>query len=293
MFRSKIVKLKPRITVWLLAGLGNRLRTIDSAVAFCDKSGQRLEIIWPQSDEMVASFDDLFERVADFQVIPKPVSGTILDRMMGCGKLNGFVPSFIRLMPYDSVKLDEEISDAKKFKDLEEDLQQCSSFLRTCHPITEAKRNYDWLKPVELIARQALFYDSVFNSEHRVVGVHIRRTDHVSAIQQSPDELFFKYMRLEIERMPTVKFFLFTDDEKTCERFCDYFGDSMIIRPKLFGRDSVAAIQDALVDWLLLSKCSTIFHSYWSSFSYTASLRYGHKLVEISVKNDSQLAKTY
>lgn len=286
-------KSRSKLNIWLLAGLGNRLRTIDAAIAFCNKSGHRLEIIWPQTDEMVASFDDLFQHVPDFRVIRKPISAEILDRMVRNTKLHRFIPSYKRLMPYDSVKLDEEIRDTESFEELEEVLQKGSAFLRTCHPITEAKKHYDWVKPNNRIDREASVYDRVFSLNCRVVGVHIRRTDHHWAKEQSPDELFFKYMELELARSPRIRFFLFTDDEGTCDRFVTHFGEAVIVRPKLYGRDSVAATQDALIDWLLLSKCGVIFHSYWSSFSYTASLRFGHQLLEISLKNESRLAGIY
>ena len=46
--------------------------------------------------------------------------------------------------------------------------------------------------------------------------------------------------------------------------------DRMLVHPKRFGRDSVAAIQDAVVDWMLLGVCSKLYCSFYSSFSETA-----------------------
>lgn len=292
MIKSIPIKKPPRLTIWLLGGLGNRLRTIDAAIAFCDKLGHQLEIIWPLTDEMAASYDDLFERVPDFKVVRKPIRAVILDKLIR-SRLNRFIHVYKHVMPYHSVKFDEDIRDAESFEKLEEDLHRGSVFLRTCHPISGGKKNYTWLKSIAGVSQRVIHYNSVFSIENRIVGVHIRRTDHVWAIQQSPDELFIKYMRLELARAPHTKFFLFSDDEDTCERFAGYFGDSIMIRPKIFGRDSVEATQDALVDWLLLSKCEVILHSFWSSFSYTASMRFNRTLIEISTKNEPILITIY
>jgi len=101
--------------------------------------------------------------------------------------------------------------------------------------------------------------------------LHIRRTDNTSSVENSPDYLFENAIREEIGKNSSTVFFLATDDYKTQSHFIGLFGpERILVHPKKFGRDSVDAIRDAVVDWTLLTKCSKLYCSYYSSFSETA-----------------------
>jgi len=64
-----------------------------------------------------------------------------------------------------------------------------------------------------------------------------------------------------------------TDDPATEEALVARFGrDVIMTSPKRFGRDSVAAIQDAVVDLFGLAATREILASASSSFSETASV---------------------
>jgi hypothetical protein len=101
--------------------------------------------------------------------------------------------------------------------------------------------------------------------------VHIRRGDNSASIQVSPLELFLERMRIEVERESETRFFLATDDAATEQTVKERFPGRVTTRDKSFARNRARGVQDALVDLLVLSKCSLILGSYWSSFSQTAA----------------------
>jgi hypothetical protein len=108
-------------------------------------------------------------------------------------------------------------------------------------------------------------------SAGRIVGVHIRRGDNDASIQVSPLDSFLKRMQREVEQDPATHFFLATDDQPTERAVTDTFLGRVTTRGKDLARNRTAGVQDALVDLLVLSKCSLILGSYWSSFSQTAA----------------------
>ena len=104
------------------------------------------------------------------------------------------------------------------------------------------------------------------------IGVHIRRSDNVQAIQGSPLELFEKKIAEELALNPEQRFFLATDDEETAERLKNMFGDAIVMQERrCLKRGDSAGIVDAAVDFLALSRCREIFGSFWSSLSDIAA----------------------
>ncbi len=113
---------------------------------------------------------------------------------------------------------------------------------------------------------------AVFGAHDNVIGVHIRRDDHLEAIRRSPLALFENTMNEEIKQSPNVKFFLATDSIETQQHMIKLYGDRIIMHQKTsLNRDDVAAIRDAMIDLYSLSKAKKIIGSYGSSFSDVAA----------------------
>ena len=108
------------------------------------------------------------------------------------------------------------------------------------------------------------------------VGVHIRRTDHVEAIANSPLELFFDKMQLEIEKRD-ANFYVTTDDRTVEKALRDHFPAEKLIfyENKVIDRDSKEGIEDATIDMLCLSKSCKILGSFNSTFSLIPSIMGG------------------
>lgn len=119
--------------------------------------------------------------------------------------------------------------------------------------------------------------------EH-LIGVHVRRTDHVTAIKRSPLSLFIKEMNQAIAEDPEVKFFLATDDAGVKSELVAEFPGRILCQEVTGGRDSVEGMKAGLVDCLCLAGCSRIFGSYWSAYSEFAAAFGGIELIRMDTE---------
>jgi hypothetical protein len=105
-----------------------------------------------------------------------------------------------------------------------------------------------------------------------LVGIHIRRTDHVKCIEASPLALFEEYL----EKADRGNFYLATDDAEVKAAFKEKFTKHFIASPVVkLGRLSKEQQIHGIIDWLLLQKCTKIVASQGSSFSELAAWRAG------------------
>jgi hypothetical protein len=130
---------------------------------------------------------------------------------------------------------------------------------------------------------------------HNAVGIHIRHTDNLSAYkfwidksaEFNPEYIskldgFKRFIENRITSEPASKILLATDNKKIERNFKELYGNNLITfrkrykngRPKLSLRDlkftvrgRTTAIEDALIEMFLLSKCRAILGTYYSSFS--------------------------
>lgn len=127
-------------------------------------------------------------------------------------------------------------------------------------------RPASWLGHLRSLRPLKVFQDRVTELFGGVtpIGVHIRRTDNLKAILASPTSAF-------VEAMDKMKgpFYVATDDEKEYEAMAARY--PIIRREAFLERHSVRGIQDALVDFIALSRCSLILGSAASSFSEIAA----------------------
>ena len=130
-------------------------------------------------------------------------------------------------------------------------------------------------------------------NEHDMVGVHIRRTDHATSINNSKTEFFMEKMDELISENKEAKFFLSTDDSKEEETILDRYGSRVVIQErKTWGRDSEESIYSAVVDMLCLSRCKFILGSCGSVFSNFAA-NYGDVDLYVCDNGVERWKKTY
>ena len=106
----------------------------------------------------------------------------------------------------------------------------------------------------------------------RIIGVHIRRTDHVESIENSPTELFYSKMNSIMEECNTI-FYVATDDQTVLDEISKSFPviNHICFSDKIT-RISSNGMKDAYVDMLCLSKCEKIYGSFNSTFSAMAGI---------------------
>ena len=254
------------------AGLANRLRVIESVVSLAKDLNCPVEIIWLPDHEMVAQYEDLFEPSELFSV----TSRNKLKYCRSSFSLRPYkTPLAALINRYYGVDLVFNELDIRRqtltgYFDIRAMIPGKTVYIDTCHNFYTYHYNFSWVRPVAAIADQvARFEESMGDS--RCIGLHIRRTDNRMSIQNSPDHLFEAAIRRELERDSDAVFFLATDDQATQSYFINLWGpDRMLAYPKQFGRDTVPATQDAVIDWMLLARCRKLYCSFYSSFSETA-----------------------
>jgi hypothetical protein len=262
-----------KIIAKTLAGLANKLRVIESAVSLAKDLDYPLEVVWVPDFQMVAHYRELFETSELFDVVD-------YDKYKYCrssfsiGSYKKPISKLINLsygidMVFNELDIFQQVRPG--LWDIQSLAKGKTTYIDTCHDFYSYRYNFSWARPIPLIAEAVTDFESKMD-HHKCIGLHIRRTDNISSIENSPDYLFESAIREEIEKDPSAVFLLATDDSKTQLHFINIFGnDRILAHPKKFGRDTVAATQDALIDWLLLSKCKKLYCSFFSSFSETAA----------------------
>jgi len=252
-------------------GLANRMRAIDSAIAFANQNNSKLHVLWFRNRDCNCRFHLLFET-------PKEVNALIDLRS---GLLSRIIRKLIKffLSAPSNVYLDHSVIEQLKTKSgsaftsinliLENISRKSLAYVQTFHRFyeTPAYKRYSSLKPIPQLRKKINTLDL---SNH--VGIHIRRTDNHKSIENSPLEGFVTAMQREISINQDVLFFLSTDDPESVQRLEEVFPRRITTRKvKSLDRNDPSAIQEALMDLYSLANCRKIIGSYWSSFTDVAA----------------------
>lgn len=253
-----------KLTLVPMGGLANRIFAITAAISFCKDHGVYLKVYWFRDRGMGAKFVDLFnisQKLDNVEIIDAKWFHCLYDRPR---KINLWLPKIYQKISFDKVLYEYEEEDAA-MKCLSYDsvyLVQWGQFykqnidLSTIYPCDNIRHIVD---------------QRMFKNEN-VIGIHIRRTDNMLSIQNSPDELFVRLMREEINRNKDVRFYLASDSIDVKHNMAKEFGDRIVLFDSVLKRSYKSGIIDAYVELILLSKTSKIYGSYGSTYSLLASM---------------------
>ena len=239
-------------------GLCNRLRAIDSAIILSKKINKKLIVIWENNNDLGANFNDLFEDIKDVKVVaqcPKNISfflqkKTLLKLLNNMLVLNTEITTLnIKLL----FKSKTFLSELKTYRYI---------YFETEHAFLYPE-NFKMFKPLKVIQK-------IVNKNEVLIGLHIRRTDHVSAILNSTTDLFINTIQKELKQNSTTKFYLATDDLEIKSILLRMFKNKIITNNFELSRLSLNGVQNAVVDLFSLASCIKIYGSLGSSFSETA-----------------------
>ncbi len=270
---SKWVLIKP------VGGLCNRLRVIVSSLILAEYTGRGCQLFWMPKSSCNCLYTDLFEPNGLMDIVPlwyfkvarrlnilpfrkvRNKQGIVIDQ-----NVLSEIKWIINIDEYDEF-------DYVYFKDCFSDFipsqlspdeykEKISCYLRRLQPIVSTR-------------------NKLFDMPSQTIGVHIRRTDNYQAINVSTLEKFIYEMRKSLRENTATQFFLATDDPDVESHLKQIFPNKIIAYPKSgYDRNRKVAIQDALIDLLLLSRCEKILGSSYSSFSEYASL---YNQIELNV----------
>jgi len=272
-----------KITIKTFGGLANRMRAIDSAWLFAKKFGLPLEIIWEKSFELNCSFNRLFTLPPDIHLREYSI-GRFAKKMKNASVKLARKAGIRFPLGYSRHLYDDEVLDLNRQKYNYDQLGTYPTiYIDTVNRFYNGPEALDLFKPVPSLLKKIGDLTSVFDSH--TIGIHIRRSDNIQAIQHSPLEAFIHFMEKEALRYPEVKFYLATDSPEVEHELNTRFPGRIIIHRKTLDRNSEKGIQDALIDLYCLSRTSRIIGSYYSSFSEVAAQISGIELTQIYKAN--------
>lgn len=269
-----------KITLIPIAGLCNRMNAVRSAIGLAQKySDIKIDIFWPKDRDLYARFEELFE----------PISPEMLGSNMSFNELrnplltppsrhNLKLTRFIRKPFFDAEFLGSKISNME----IEDLLDKAPNMYiysdnRFCKYWVTGLVS-ELFVPVRGIQERIDHYVSEFSEN--TIGVHIRRTDNVTAIKESPIEKFVEMMKREISSNENTKFYIASDSEEVKTYMIEQFGEGRIIYGDwCLSRKSVQGMKDAVAELYILGRTKKIIGSKGSTYSTMASQLFGAEII--------------
>lgn len=252
-----------------VGGLSNRIYTTAAAINFSKKHHLHLIVIWFKNKELGAGFHDLFTLSPDLENVEIRETGfTDFFKFAKPIKSNFFLPKLYQKLSFDAIYyyFKETLSvedwylshpNAQRF------------YLNHCQKFYDNAGFQDMFRPVSSI--QQKIDERVRLLSSHTIGVHMRRTDLVNAIIQSPLSAFVEKMQEEIDKNPETKFYVASDSTEEKKKLKDIFKDRIITVESVLKRNTKQGIVDALVELQTLANTKKIYGSFESTYSSLAS----------------------
>ena len=271
-----------------LGGLANRMRVIETAVGYAVKHDARLTILWEKNDILNAYYEECFEPLNNVKIINIDCSGDNLlfkvRRKIIYKLFLWFAKLFFNIRLHDN-SIRNYLNDDRTPRPEETFfthvakshnkvyLETCYEFCSVYHPLQVLVKNSIKEKVIKILEPYGEF-----------IGVHVRRTDSIPAIENSPIELFIEKMNALLQESPEVKFYISTDSQEAFDDLKKKYGDKIFTAISHRTRLTTEGIVSALIDFYCLSRSKKILGSFYSSFSQMAA-KMGNVPLEIMHKN--------
>ena len=274
------------ITFVPAGGLANRMKSIAAAIRLAQVTQSKLDIIWFQDWGLGCRFDQLFQALSISNIRLR--EATLSDKIMRDIPRNHnlYIPKIFERFSYDACL--DRLAASKCYYNNFDFIKWSMGrnvWLASELYFLEKKvpdDTFDIYKPIIKLQKRINQMKERFGD--RAVGVHIRRTDHIRSIQNSPTYLFIE--RMQQEPSDTM-FYLATDSEEVKKELRDVFGNRIVTSPDKAMRGNLKGMENALVEMYLLAATRQILGSFNSTYSMTAA-SIGRIPIEIIEKKDSQ-----
>lgn len=261
-----------KLTLIPIGGLANRINVITSAIEFCRTYNIKLKIIWFKDSGMGADFHTLFSlsdssKNLNVEIIDAKWFHYIYDRPR---KRNLWIPYIFQKILFKKRSYEKDIiSLGNSFDEIQAMLARYNNvYLVHCSPFYKINLNDLILK--DEIRKRIEEETSVFSGK-KMIGIHVRRTDNVISIKNSPLELFIKEMDKEIEKDINTCFYIASDSLDEKRRLINRYKERIITSMEQPQRNTQKGIVDALIELCCLSKTEKIYGSAYSTFSVLAA----------------------
>lgn len=266
-------------------GLANRMRAMASMVALAGEVQKELEVVWFRDWALHAPFKGLFEPcVIPFVQIKE---ARLMDLFLSDRprKRNFWFPKYYQQWYFRHCLYEHQIDALRKgnFDFVKWASTSKRVYMASYLPFYPYPQSlmHNLFRPVPEILQEISRRCAEFASY--TVGVHVRRTDNVLSIAQSPLQLFYKSLDKELETHSEMRIYLATDSEEVKSQMRNRYGELLICADRQANRNTLSGIRDGIADMYTLSHTQKIYGSYYSSFSELAA-ELGHIPLEVMRK---------
>lgn len=254
-------------------GLANRMKAIAAALRLQKATGSTLCVKWFRDWGLGCRFDQLFQPIPNINNVEftlqeaQPLDLLLYDRPR---RRNFFIPRLPEALLFQ--KWMDEAATASGMRSGFDfaSWAQGSCVWMSSHLYFMAESIPDdafgVFLPTEKLQRR--IDDVVGQLGPDAMGVHIRRTDNVRSIAESPTEAFIDRMR---EEPFSTLFYVATDDEGVKAQLRQEFPGRIVTLPRKAERGSLQGMEDAVVEMFVLSRCRRLIGSSSSTYSMTAA----------------------
>lgn len=274
------------ITLIPYAGLANRIRCVCSVHRFCKENNIDFKICWTKEKSFNASFQSIFETEnLDFIVDDNAILNNILylsplGHKYSLASL--FAPVFSKKV-YTNLLPPELINDSNKLScsinGIDKDIDNIIISYSILYKSTPVDNIF-----VPIKAIRDIINSNCEKFTDNVIGLHIRRTDHVISKNATSIDYFEGKVNDLIDEHSDLRIFLCTDDTYVKGRFLKKYGHHIITYDSVLNRTSYEGIRDAVVELWTLAHTNEIYGSFGSSFSKMAARIYNKPYNEIKEK---------
>lgn len=260
----------------VIGGLCNRLWTIAAALRWARLTNRNLEIVWCNNNDLAANYFDLFEAAPIPLKIHNP-SRIEYDLKWEIPRKRNLYLSGI----YQKIRFAATYSDAfglKPYLGKGDDFIKCIQQVKGDILVTSGSSvggfDEDLFRELFIPSQviQSLIKEKTKYFDTHTIGVHIRRTDNLKSIEQSPVDMFVQEMHKCIMLDDKANFFIASDDVSVQDKMKNIFGERVSCGDTSPTRRNLDGMMQATADLWALSMTSCILGSFSSSYTGTAAL---------------------
>ncbi|MCB9170907.1 MAG: hypothetical protein H6594_11205 [Flavobacteriales bacterium] len=269
------------IDVVPMAGLCNRMRVIDSAIALSERLGWPVRVHWMPNTDLNCRFRDLFLRIEGVRIVEGMRRPSRL--AFRFGKYHDLMEKVGRLLRTTYYYWDENERLEHDARHPEVLRQRRHAHIISYWQFLERADPFRGFVPLPHLQERIERIVNGFGAS--TIGVHIRRTDNAWSTETSPTHLFHQAMQREIDADANAMFFLATDSEEVKREMIQTYPDRVLTTPGPADRLSKVGMENGLVDLYCLSRSRKLLGSYKSSYSRTAAML--GRIEELTVRRTS------
>lgn len=265
--------MRNKVYIIPTGGLCNRMRAIASSIYLSKQMGCPATIYWNNTRGLCADFHDLFLPIQDRQI-------EVVENRKWLYNVEG-TRDYIFRWPFlnltHKIIFNHDKYSKGDFVLGKDGKSMCRKLLViSCHSMCQHFNLKELFVPRPDIQERINSVCAPFD-EH-TIGVHIRRTDNIQSINNSPIESFYHILAEEVKRNPAVKFYLASDDKSVKKDFLERYPNRIITCDNKTERSSLEGMKSAVVDLYCLSMTKKIIGSDYSSYSQIAAEMSGIQL---------------